>query len=174
MHHHGGTTIRNLSADLKAHASGTSRRAKLITTVTSVGFSCMVLFRVQSYLYSRKLIFLAYQVHRYNLAVHGADFMPGCKVGPGFRVEHPVGIVIGAGVVVGSNCTIMQGVTLGARESKSSNLENRFPRLGDNIKVGANSSILGDVYVGSGSAIGAHSLVISNVEPNSVIKGVWK
>jgi serine O-acetyltransferase len=68
----------------------------------------------------------------------------------------------------------MQGVTLGARESKSSNLENRFPRLGDNIKVGANSSILGDVYVGSGSAIGAHSLVISNVEPNSVIKGVWK
>jgi serine O-acetyltransferase len=172
--HYGGMTIKNLIADLNAHTSGISRSAKLVTILTSVGFSCMVLFRIQSYLYSHKLIFLAYQLHRYNLAVHGADFMPGCKLGPGFRVEHPSGIVIGAGVVVGSNCTIMQGVTLGARDSKSSNLENKFPCLGDDIKVGANSSILGDVYVSSHSTIGAHSLVLKDVEPNSTLKGLWK
>jgi len=134
----------------------------------------MAIVRAQSYFYRRNLIFLAYQLHRYNLAVHGADFMPGCQIGPGLRIEHPSGIVVGAGVVIGKNCTIMQGCTLGARESKSKKVSNNFPRLGDGVKMGANSSILGDVIIGSNSTIGAHSLILKNVGENSTIIGIWK
>jgi len=165
--------MKNLIADLNAHTTGSSKRSKLITLLISVGFSCMFIFRVQSYLYKRKLIFLAYQLHRYNLAVHGADFMPGCEIGPGLRIEHPAGIVIGAGVVIGNSCTILQGTTIGSRDSRSKDLSNKFPRLGDNVKIGANSTILGEVQIGSNSIIGAHSLVLKSTAENSTIMGLW-
>jgi serine O-acetyltransferase len=93
------------------------------------------------------------------------------KFGKSLSLPHPVGIVIGIGVIVGSNVKIMQGVTIGER-SIESNSEHSYPIIGDNVQIGANSSILGNLRIGNNSKIGAHALILKDVKDGTTIFGV--
>lgn len=78
---------------------------------------------------------------------------------------HLQNIVIGEGVMIGKNCTIFQGVTLGQNRG-------RYPILGDNVIVYAGAKIVGDVYIGKNSIIGANAVVVKSVPDNAIVGGV--
>jgi serine O-acetyltransferase len=99
----------------------------------------------------------------------GIEIHPAARLGPGLFIDHGLGVVIGETAEVGENVTLLHGVTLGGTSLKK---EKRHPTLGDNVVVGAGAGIFGAFTIGSGSRIGAGSVVVREVPPNSVVVGV--
>jgi serine O-acetyltransferase len=101
--------------------------------------------------------------------VTGIEIHPGARLGPGLFIDHGMGVVIGETAEVGENVTLLQGVTLGGTSLKK---EKRHPTLGNNVVVGAGAKVIGAFMIGDGSRIGAGSVVVREVPPNSVVVGV--
>jgi serine O-acetyltransferase len=99
----------------------------------------------------------------------GVEIHPAAKLGPGLFIDHGMGVVIGETSEIGENVTLLQGVTLGGTSLKR---EKRHPTLGNNVVVGAGAKIIGAFTIGDGSRIGAGSVVVREVPPNSVVVGV--
>jgi serine O-acetyltransferase len=99
----------------------------------------------------------------------GIEIHPAARLGPGLFIDHGMGVVIGETAEIGENVTLLQGVTLGGTSLKR---EKRHPTLGDNVVVGAGAKIIGAFKIGDGSRIGAGSVVVREVPPNSVVVGV--
>jgi len=99
----------------------------------------------------------------------GIEIHPAARLGPGLFIDHGMGVVIGETSEVGENVTLLQGVTLGGTSLKR---EKRHPTLGNNVVVGAGAKIIGAFKIGDGSRIGAGSVVVREVPPNSVVVGV--
>ena len=99
----------------------------------------------------------------------GIEIHPAAVLGPGLFIDHGMGVVIGETAEVGRNVSILQGVTLGGTSVKR---EKRHPTLGDNVVVGAGAKVIGGFTIGSGSRIGAGSVVVREVPENSVVVGV--
>lgn len=99
----------------------------------------------------------------------GIEIHPAARLGPGLFIDHGMAVVIGETAEVGANVTLLQGVTLGGTSLKR---EKRHPTLGDNVVVGAGAKVIGAIRVGDGSRIGAGSVVVRDVPPNSVVVGV--
>ena len=99
----------------------------------------------------------------------GIEIHPGATIGKGLFIDHGAGVVIGETAVVGDNCTIYQGVTLGGTGKQTGK---RHPTLGDNVMVGAGAKLLGNFTVGSGSRIAAGAVVLTDVPENATAVGV--
>jgi len=99
----------------------------------------------------------------------GIEIHPAASLGPGLFIDHGMGVLIGETAEVGEDVTLLHGVTLGGTSLKK---EKRHPTLGDNVVVGAGAGIFGAFRIGSGSRIGAGSVVVREVPPNSVVVGV--
>src|SRR6266508_4653353 len=99
----------------------------------------------------------------------GIEIHPAAKIGSGLFIDHGMGVVIGETAEVGENVTLLHGVTLGGTSLKK---EKRHPTLGDSVVVGAGAGIFGAFTIGSDSRIGAGSVVVREVPPNSVVVGV--
>ncbi len=97
-------------------------------------------------------------------------FIPATtKIGSGFYIGHFGGIVVNKQSIIGKNCNISQGVTLG----KANRGKNKgYPRLGDNIYIGPGAKIVGAVKIGNNVAIGANCVVTKDIPDNSVVVGV--
>jgi len=99
----------------------------------------------------------------------GVEIHPAATLGPGLFIDHGMGVVIGETADIGENVTLLHGVTLGGTSLKR---EKRHPTLGNSVVVGAGATILGAFKIGDGSRIGAGSVVVREVPPNSVVVGV--
>lgn len=99
----------------------------------------------------------------------GIEIHPGAMIGEGFFIDHGMGVVIGATSIIGRNVTLYQGVTLGGT---SLNPGKRHPTLMDNVVVGVGAAVLGDILVGENAQIGAGSVVVKDVPPNSTVVGI--
>jgi serine O-acetyltransferase len=99
----------------------------------------------------------------------GVDIHPGALIGRRLFIDHATGVVIGETAIVGSDVTMYQGVTLGGTGKQHGK---RHPTICDNVFVGNNANILGNVTVGENSRVGAGSVVLSDVPPNSTVVGV--
>jgi serine O-acetyltransferase len=141
---------------------------------SSPGLSSVFIYRIQQFLFQKNRLFLSYFFYRINLNFHSIDIVPGAEIGAGLRIDHPVGIVIGSRVVIGENCTILHGATLGTRFLRSEQYDNEFPIVGDDVNIGCNSTIIGKVVIGSRVNIGAHSLVIKSVPADMTVTGVYR
>ena len=101
--------------------------------------------------------------------VFGVDIHPAACVGEGLLIDHATGVVIGETAAIGRNCTILHGVTLGS----SGKVEgDRHPKLGDDVFVGALTTILGNIEIGDGAKIGASSVVLKAIPPLGTAVGV--
>lgn len=99
----------------------------------------------------------------------GVEIHPGAVLGSGVFIDHATGVVIGETAEVGDNVTIYHGVTLGGTSLDGGK---RHPTVGDNVTIGAGAKVLGAITIGANSQIGANSVVIKPVPPDSVVVGV--
>ena len=98
----------------------------------------------------------------------GIEIHPAAKIGHGFFIDHGMGVVIGETAEIGDNVTLYQGVTLGGTGFQTGK---RHPTLQDNVTIGSGAKLLGPIMVGHGSKIGANTVVIHDVPPNSTVVG---
>jgi serine O-acetyltransferase len=99
----------------------------------------------------------------------GVDIHPGALLGRRLFIDHATGVVIGETAIVGSDVTIYQGVTLGGTGKGHGK---RHPTVCDRVFIGNNANVLGNITVGENSRVGAGSVVLSDVPPNSTVVGV--
>lgn len=99
----------------------------------------------------------------------GIEIHPGATIGKGLFIDHGHGVVIGETTVIGDNVTIYQGVTLGGTGKEHGK---RHPTIEDNVMISAGAKILGSFTIGANSKIGAGSVVLKEIPPNSTVVGV--
>jgi serine O-acetyltransferase len=132
------------------------------------GFWAVVLWRVANALHERGLRPLSRLVHVVDLVLFGAELQPGCTVGPGVVMPHPVGVCIGHGTTIGARCRIMRGVGLGGASDPG---RPGHPVVGDDVWLMDRSCVLGPVRIGDRSIVGALALVTRDVEPDVFVFG---
>lgn len=133
------------------------------------GVHAMIFYRIAHFFWTKKLLVLGRFTSHIGRFVTGIEIHPGAKIGSGFFIDHGMGVVIGETTEIGDNCTLYHGVTLGGTSLKK---EKRHPTLGNNVVVGAGAKVLGPFKVGDNSKIGANSVVINEVPPNSTVVGI--
>ncbi len=136
---------------------------------TYPGFHARQLHRLAHTLHSAGLRLPARIISHLGRALTGIEIHPCAQIGEGFFIDHGMGVVIGETTVIGDNCHLYQGVTLGGTSTKRAK---RHPTLGDGVVVGAGAKIIGAVNIGDDAKIGAGSVVVTNVPPNATVIGV--
>ena len=99
----------------------------------------------------------------------GIEIHPGAEIGKAFFVDHGMGVVIGETSEIGDNVTLYHGVTLGGTTWKKGK---RHPTVGNNVVIGTGAKVLGPVRIGENTRIGANSVVVNDIPPNSVVVGI--
>ncbi|MEM2944451.1 MAG: serine O-acetyltransferase [Methanomassiliicoccales archaeon] len=135
----------------------------------SPGLHALFLYRISHRFYQKGQYLLARAINYFARILTGADIHPGAKIGKGFFIDHATGVVIGETAEIGDNVCIFQGVTLGG---VSTDKGKRHPTIGNNVVIGANATILGNIKIGDNVKIGAGSVVVKDVPPNSTVVGV--
>jgi serine O-acetyltransferase len=125
--------------------------------------------RIAHWLWLRNYKLLGRWVSQLTRGITGIEIHPGATIGPGFFIDHGMGVVIGETAEIGEDVTLYHGVTLGGT---SLNKGKRHPTLGNRVVVGAGAKILGAIDVGDDSRIGANAVVVKPVPANSVVVGV--
>ena len=106
-----------------------------------------------------------------NIVIFGLEVSPRCDIGPGIFFPHTSGTVIGA-IRIGSKVTVFQGVTLGAKELDMGFSASLRPEVGNNVMLGSGCKVLGGIKVGDDVTVGANSVVLESIEPNSTVVGI--
>ncbi|SFR54748.1 serine O-acetyltransferase EpsC [Anaeromicropila populeti] len=132
-------------------------------------FKAVMRYRVAHFLYIRKHYFLARWISQKTARKTGIEIHPGATIGKGLFIDHGHGVVIGETAEIGNNVTMYQGVTLGGTGKEHGK---RHPTIEDNVMISAGAKILGSFRVGANSKIGAGSVVLTEVPPNSTVVGV--
>ncbi len=133
------------------------------------GYKAVRSHRRAHWCYNHNLKFLARYISQRSRHKTGIEIHPAAKIGKGCVIDHGMGVVIGETTVIGDNCTIYQGVTLGGTGKDTGK---RHPTLGNNVLVGAGAKVLGPFKVGDNSRIAANAVVLSEVPENSTAVGV--
>lgn len=132
-------------------------------------FRAIIRYRIAHRLYLKKHYFLARWFSQRTVRKTGIEIHPGATIGKGLFIDHGHGVVIGETAIVGDNVTLYQGVTLGGTGKESGK---RHPTIGNNVMISAGAKVLGSFTVGENSKIGAGSVVLSEIPPNSTVVGV--
>ncbi len=144
-------------------------RSKIEVFFLYTGLHALVFHRYAHFFYNCRLKFMARLISQYGKFLTGIEIHPGATIGKGLFIDHGSGVVIGETAVIGDNCTLYQGVTLGGTGKDKGK---RHPTLGDNVMVGSGAKVLGPFTVGSNSKIAANAVVLSEVPENSTCVGV--
>lgn len=144
-------------------------RSRIEVFFLYTGLHALVHHRYAHFFYNHKMKFIARMISQYCKFTTGIEIHPGAVIGKGLFIDHGAGVVIGETAVIGDDCTLYQGVTLGGTGKDKGK---RHPTLGNNVMVGSGAKILGPFTVGSNSKIAANAVVLSEVPENSTCVGV--
>ena len=133
------------------------------------GYHAVCWHRPAHWFYKHKFLFIARMISQFNRFLTGIEIHPGAEIGKNLFIDHGMGIVIGETAEVGDNCTIYHGVTLGGTGKDTGK---RHPTIGNNVLIGAGAKVLGPFTVGDNARIGANSVVLNEVPPNTTVTGV--
>jgi serine O-acetyltransferase len=133
------------------------------------GFHAIRFHRLAHRLYDRKLYLPARLVSHVGRFFTGIEIHPGATIGERVFIDHGMGVVIGETAVVGDDCMLYQGVTLGGTGKTRGK---RHPTLESNVTVGVGAKILGDVVIGEGARIGGGAVVLRDVPANTTAVGI--
>jgi serine O-acetyltransferase len=124
--------------------------------------------RCAHWLYMHRFYFMARAVAEFSRATTGIEIHPGATIGRRLVIDHGMGVVIGETAVIGDDCIIFHGVTLGGVKFDP---VRRHPTVGNKVMIGTGAKVLGPISLGDGCRIGANAVVTKDVAPNSVIVG---
>ena len=142
----------------------------LLEVLTSYpGVKAILLHRIAHFFWKIKMPFVPRYLSEITRVLTGIEIHPGAEIGRDFFIDHGGGVVIGETAIIGDNVTIYQGVVLGGTMIDP---VKRHPTLGNNVVVGTGAKLLGPIKVGDNVKIGANSVVVQDVPPNSVVVGV--
>lgn len=133
------------------------------------GVKAIRYYRIAHWFYNKKHYFIARFLSQHARKVTGIEIHPAAVIGKGVFIDHGMGVVIGETAVVGDNCTIYQGVTLGGTGKDKGK---RHPTIGNNVVIGCGAKVLGPFKVGDNSKIAANAVVLSEIPENCTVVGV--
>jgi serine O-acetyltransferase len=158
-------------AELEGRPVSRPSIARLLRRLLHPRFLPIVLCRASRAARLQKIPVLPELLTYLNIVLFGLEVTPRCEIGPGIFFPHPSGTVIGAWRI-GSNATILQGVTLGAKRMDLGFDFKLRPEVGDNVTLGAGSKILGGIHIGDNVTVGANSVVVASVEAGCTVVGI--
>ncbi len=164
-------TVAEIRRDVAAaHSRDPAARGvgSLEILATWPGVHALLAHRVAHALYGVGVPLLPRMIALTARAVTGIEIHPAAEIGNGFFIDHGMGVVIGETAEIGDDVTLYQGVTLGGTGFATGK---RHPTVQDNVTIGSGAKLLGPITVGHGSKIGANSVVIHDVPPNSTVVG---
>lgn len=151
-------------------------QSALQVLLCSPGLHAVWAYRVHHWLWLRGWRLTARILSQVTRFWTGVEIHPGAVLGRRLFIDHGMGVVIGETALVGDDVTLYQGVTLGgtgsAKRSAKLGSEKRHPTLCDRVFVGNNANVLGNITIGANSRVGAGSVVLRDVPPNSTVVGV--
>lgn len=133
------------------------------------GFHAVLFYRVARWFWVHKMFLLGRFISHIGRFFTGIEIHPGARIGRRFFIDHGMGVVIGETSEIGDNVTLYHGVTLGGTTWKKIK---RHPTIGNNVVVGVGAKILGPVKIGDNTKIGANSVVVDEIPPNSIVVGI--
>lgn len=162
--------FKNIRSDIEAVKNrDPACRSSLDVIVSYPGFHALFFHRIAHRIWEAGFKSLARFISHISRMLTGIEIHPAVRAGKGLFIDHGMGVVIGETTEIGENVTLYQGVTLGGVSLKK---EKRHPTLRDNVVVGAGAKVLGPFEVGENSRIGANSVVVKAVPPNSTVVGI--
>lgn len=132
------------------------------------GFHILIFHRIGHFFYNIKLYFIARLISQIGRFITGIEIHPGAKIGNRLFIDHGMGVVIGETAIIGNDCTIFHGSTLGGT---GKDVNKRHPTLKNNVIVGCGAQLLGNITIGNNVKIGANAIVLSNIPDNSTVVG---
>jgi serine O-acetyltransferase len=142
--------------------------APLEIAATWPGIQALLSHRVAHAMQASDVPLLPRAIALVSRALTGIEIHPAARIGKGLFIDHGSGVVIGETAEIGDDVTLYQGVTLGGTGFASGK---RHPTVQDNVTIGSGAKLLGPITIGHGAKIGANSVVITDVPPNSTVVG---
>ncbi|KYC69913.1 MULTISPECIES: serine O-acetyltransferase [Heyndrickxia] len=137
--------------------------------LTYSGLHAIWAHRIAHFFYKKKMFFIARVISQLSRFFTGIEIHPGAKIGRRFFIDHGMGVVIGETCEIGDNVTVYQGVTLGGTGKEKGK---RHPTIKDNALIASGAKVLGSITIGENAKIGAGSVVLKDVPPNSTVVGI--
>jgi serine O-acetyltransferase len=128
------------------------------------GYQAVVLYRMAHWFKVRRIPVLGPLIARLNQFLTGVDIAPGAVIGPGLRISHGTGLVIGGYARIGKGALLLHGVTIG---SPHPGKVGKMPVIGDNVFIGAGAKVIGDITIGDDVFIGVNAIVAVDVPSGS-------
>lgn len=166
-----GKAIKNeIKNDVEAvRERDPASRGKFEILLTNQGVHAILSYRVAHLFYINGFIFLAKIISQIARFFTGIEIHPACFIGKGLLIDHGSGVVIGETAIIGDDCTIFHGVTLGGKGNEKGK---RHPTLANNVFIGAGAKILGNIEIGNNVKIGANAVVLTDIPDNSTAVGI--
>jgi serine O-acetyltransferase len=171
----GTGTTRRVARELRLDVAAAHERDPAARGVSSLGIlaswpgvQAVLAHRVAHALHEAHVPILPRLISYITRSVTGVEIHPAARIGDALFIDHGMGVVIGETAVIGDNVTLYQGVTLGGTGFATGK---RHPTVGDNVTIGSGAKLLGPIEVGHGAKVGANSVVITDVPPNSTVVG---
>lgn len=152
---------------IKEHDPAARNAIEILLTYPSL--SAIRSYRIAHWFYERGMFTVARIISQRARSKTGIEIHPGAKIGKGLFIDHGMGVVIGETAIIGNDCLLYQGVTLGGTGKDKGK---RHPTLGDNVLVGAGAKVLGPFKVGSNVKIAANAVVLNAIPDNCTAVGV--
>ncbi|HEY9676525.1 MAG TPA: serine O-acetyltransferase [Drouetiella sp.] len=169
--------FRRVKEDIEAiFNQDPAARSRLEVALCYPGFHAVTIHQFSHMLWEHEFYTLARFISQVSRVVTGIEIHPGATLGRRVFIDHGMGVVIGETTIIGDDCTIYQGVTLGAgsaaRMGSATRGTKRHPTLGTGVVVGSGAEIQGDIMVGDNTRIASGSILLKDVPHNSVVVGV--
>ncbi len=133
------------------------------------GFHAVLIHRLSHYFWNKGYRWLGRFISHMSRWLTGIEIHPGAVIGRRFFIDHGMGVVIGETAVIGDDCTLYHGVTLGGT---SWNKGKRHPTLRNGVVIGAGAKILGPIEIGEGARVGSNSVVLKAVPAGATVVGI--
>jgi len=133
------------------------------------GFHAILFYRFARWFWIHKMYLIGRLISHVGRFLTGIEIHPGARIGKRFFIDHGMGVVIGETSEIGDNVTLYHGVTLGGTTWKKIK---RHPTIGNNVVIGSGAKVLGPVIIGDNTKIGANSVVVNEIPPNSIVVGI--
>jgi serine O-acetyltransferase len=168
-------TLRRLAGEIRRDVAAAHERDPAARGVSSLeiltswpGVHALLAHRVLHAMHGAGVPMLPRLLATATRAITNVEIHPAAKIGDALFIDHGTGVVVGETAEIGDNVTLYQGVTLGGTGFATGK---RHPTVEDNVTIGSGAKLLGPITVGHGAKIGANSVVITDVPPNSTVVG---